>query len=268
MNVKLGEEVGYSIRFEDCYKEDTSIIFMTDGMALKQFLTSPDLADYSAIMIDEAHERSLHTDILFGLVKDVARYRKDLKIIISSATIEAQKFSEYFDNAKIISIPGRTFNVDLFYTKANEGDYLDASVLAVLQIHLTQKEGDILVFLTGQEEIEKCEEMLKNKIENTNYDAPDLIIAPIYANLPSDQQIKIFEETPKNARKVVIATNIAETSLTIDGIVYVIDCGLVKQNSYNPRTGMESLIVVPISKNAAKQRMGRAGRTKEGKCFR
>jgi pre-mRNA-splicing factor ATP-dependent RNA helicase DHX16 len=269
MNTKLGDEVGYSIRFEDCYSEETKILFMTDGMTLKQFLNSPDLEDFSVIMIDEAHERSLHTDILFGLVKDVIRFRKDLKLIISSATIEANKFSEYFDDAKIFYIPGRNFNVDIYYTKASEGDYLDATVLTILQIHLTQGEGDILAFLTGQEEIEKCEEMLRSRLENYNSnDMPELIIAPIYSNLPADQQIKIFETTPKNSRKVVIATNIAETSLTIDGIVYVIDCGLVKQNSYNPKTNMESLVVVSESKNAAKQRAGRAGRTKEGKCFR
>ncbi|CAM9175049.1 unnamed protein product [Chrysoparadoxa australica] len=269
MGVKLGDEVGYSIRFEDCSSESTIIKYMTDGMLLRELLTEPDLSSYSVMMIDEAHERTLHTDVLFGLVKDIARFRDDFRLVISSATLDAEKFSKFFDDAQIFIFPGRMFPVDIMYTKAPEADYLDAAVVTVLQIHITQKvPGDILVFLTGQEEIENCAELLTHRTRGLGSRIRELIICPIYANLPSEQQAKIFEPTAPNARKVVIGTNIAETSLTINGICYVIDTGFSKQKSYNPRTGMESLIVTPISKAAARQRSGRAGRTQPGKCFR
>ena len=265
---KLGNEVGYAIRFEDCTTERTVLKYMTDGMLLREFLGEPDLASYSAMMLDEAHERTLHTDILFGLLKDIARFRPDLKLLVSSATLDAAKFSEYFDDAPVFNIPGRRYPVDIMYTKAPEADYLEACVITVLQIHITQPKGDILVFFTGQEEIEAAQEALQQRTRGFGTKVPELIVLPIYANLPSDMQAKIFEATPPGARKVVLATNIAETSITIDGIIYVIDPGFAKQNSYNPRTGMESLIVTPVAKASANQRAGRAGRVAPGKCFR
>ncbi|GAB2227982.1 hypothetical protein Droror1_Dr00009811 [Drosera rotundifolia] len=268
MGVKLGHEVGYSIRFEDCTSDQTILKYMTDGMLLREFLGEPDLGGYSIIMVDEAHERTLSTDILFGLVKDVARFRPDLKLLISSATLDAEKFSDYFDSAPIFKIPGRRYPVEIHYTKAPEADYLDAAIVTVLQIHVTQSPGDILLFLTGQEEIEAAEEILKHRTRGLGTKIAELIICPIYANLPTDMQAKIFEPTPEGARKVVLATNIAETSLTIDGIKYVIDPGFCKLKSYNPRTGMETLLVTPISKASANQRAGRSGRTGPGKCFR
>ncbi|KDP35779.1 hypothetical protein JCGZ_10415 [Jatropha curcas] len=268
MGVKLGHEVGYSIRFEDCTSEKTVLKYMTDGMLLREFLGEPDLASYSVVMVDEAHERTLSTDILFGLVKDIARFRPDLKLLISSATLDAEKFSDYFDSAPIFKIPGRRFPVEIHYTRAPEADYLDAAIVTALQIHVTQPPGDILVFLTGQEEIETAEEILKHRTRGLGTKIAELIICPIYANLPTELQAKIFEPTPEGARKVVLATNIAETSLTIDGIKYVIDPGFCKMKSYNPRTGMESLLITPISKASAMQRAGRSGRTGPGKCFR
>lgn len=268
MSVKLGNEVGYSIRFEDCTSERTIIKYMTDGTLHREFLSEPDLQSYSVMIIDEAHERTLHTDILFGLVKDIARFRTDLKLLISSATLDAEKFSEFFDDAPIFRIPGRRFPVDIYYTKAPEADYVDACVISVLQIHATQPLGDILVFLTGQDEIETCQELLQDRVRRLGSKLRELIILPVYANLPSDMQAKIFDPTPPGARKVVLATNIAETSLTIDNIIYVIDPGFAKQNNFNSRTGMESLMVVPISKASANQRAGRAGRVAPGKCFR
>jgi len=268
MGVKLGNEVGYSIRFEDCTSERTVLKYMTDGMLLREFLGEPDLKSYSCMIIDEAHERTLHTDILFGLIKDIARFRPDLKLLISSATLDAEKFSEFFDDAPIFRIPGRRFPVDIMYTKAPEADYIDACVVTILQIHVTQPLGDILVFLTGQEEIETCQEILTDRTRKLGSKIKELVIVPIYANLPSDMQAKVFEPTPPGARKVVLATNIAETSLTIDNIIYVIDPGFNKQNSYNARTGMESLIITPVSKASANQRAGRAGRVAAGKCFR
>ena len=269
MGVKLGAEVGYSIRFEDATSEKTIIKYMTDGMLLREFLTEPDLASYSCIIIDEAHERTLHTDVLLGLVKDVVRFRADIKVIISSATVDAEKFSAYFDDAPIYNIPGRRFQVAHYHTKAPEADYVEASVITALQIHVTQETpGDILIFLTGQDEIEAAAEALSTRTRGLGSRVKELVICPIYASLPAESQGKIFEPAPAGGRKVVLATNIAETSLTIEGIVYVVDCGYVKQNSFNARTGMESLSVVPISKASAVQRAGRSGRTGPGKCFR
>ena len=265
---RLGGEVGYSIRFEDCTSEKTALKYMTDGMLLREFLTEPDLQSYSCLIIDEAHERSLHTDILFGLVKDIARFRPDLKLLISSATMDANKFSEYFDDAPIFNIPGRKFPVEVYHTSAPEANYLAAAITTIMTIHITQDKGDILLFLTGQDEIEQAQESLTQICKGLGSKIPELIVCPIYANLPSDMQSKIFDPTPDGARKVVLSTNIAETSITIDGVVFVIDPGFCKQNNYNPRTGMESLVVVPASRASANQRKGRAGRVAAGKCFR
>ncbi|CAA7038978.1 unnamed protein product [Microthlaspi erraticum] len=266
MGVKLGHDVGYSVRFEDCTSEKTVLKYMTDGMLLRELLGEPDLASYSVIIVDEAHERTLSTDILFGL--DMARLRPELKLLISSATMDAEKFSNYFDAAPIFKFPGRRYPVDISFLPAPEADYMDAAIVTVLQIHVSEPLGDILVFLPGQEEIENVEETLKSKIRGFGTKIRELIICPIYANLPSEVQAKVFEPTPEGARKVVLATNIAETSLTIDGIKYVVDPGFCKIKSYNPRNGIESLLVTPISKASATQRSGRAGRTGPGKCFR
>lgn len=268
MGVKLGHEVGYSIRFEDNTSDKTVLKYMTDGMLLRELLTEPDLGGYSVLMIDEAHERTVATDIACGLLKDIAKARPDLRLLISSATMDAQKFQKYFDDAPIFNIPGRRYPVDIHYTSQPEANYLAAAITTVFQIHITQGPGDILVFLTGQEEIEAAEQSLQETARKLGGKIPEMIIAPIYANLPSELQTKIFEPTPPGARKVVLATNIAETSLTIDGIVYVIDPGFVKENVFNPRTGMESLVVTPCSRASAAQRAGRAGRVGPGKCFR
>ncbi|TLD19918.1 hypothetical protein PspLS_09539 [Pyricularia sp. CBS 133598] len=268
MGVKVGNEVGYSIRFEDNTSDKTILKYMTDGMLLREFMTEPDLSSYSALMIDEAHERTVHTDILLALVKDLARERKDLKLLISSATMNAEKFASYFDDAPIFNIPGRRYPVDIYYTPAPEANYLSAAITTVFQIHTTQPKGDILIFLTGQDEIEAAEMQITETARKLGSRVKELVICPIYANLPSELQSKIFEPTPENARKVVLATNIAETSLTIDGIVYVIDPGYVKENVYNPATGMSNLVVVPCSRASANQRSGRAGRVGPGKCFR
>lgn len=268
VGVKVGNEVGYSVRFDDCSGDKTILKYMTDGMLLREFMTEPDLAGYSALMIDEAHERTVHTDILLALVKDLARERKDLKLLISSATMNAEKFAQYFDDAPIFNIPGRRYPVDIYYTPAPEANYLAAAITTVFQIHTTQGKGDILIFLTGQDEIEAAEQEIAETAKKLGSRIKELVICPIYANLPSELQSKIFEPTPEGARKVVLATNIAETSLTIDGIVYVIDPGYVKENVYNPATGMSNLVVVPCSRASANQRSGRAGRVGPGKCFR
>ncbi|XP_066146308.1 ATP-dependent RNA helicase DHX8 isoform X1 [Euwallacea fornicatus] len=265
---RLGQEVGYTIRFEDCTSPETIIKYMTDGMLLRECLMDLDLKGYSVIMLDEAHERTIHTDVLFGLLKQAVTKRPELKLIVTSATLDAVKFSQYFFEAPIFTIPGRTFPVAVLYTKEPETDYLDASLITVMQIHLREPPGDILLFLTGQEEIDTACEILYERMKSLGPEVPELIILPVYSALPSEMQTRIFEPAPPGSRKVVIATNIAETSLTIDGIFYVVDPGFVKQKVYNSKTGMDSLVVTPISQAQAKQRAGRAGRTGPGKCYR
>ncbi|UPQ97127.1 DEAH-box nuclear pre-mRNA splicing factor [Chloropicon primus] len=265
---RLGEEVGYAIRFEDRTSKDTVIKYMTDGMLLREVLLKETLHDYSVIILDEAHERTINTDVLFGLLKNLVQQRKDIKIIITSATLDAEKFSSYFFNCPIFTIPGRMFPVEILYTKDPEADYLDACLVTVMQIHLTEPEGDILVFLTGQEEIDTACEILYDRMKALGPAVPELIILPVYSALPSEMQTKIFDPAPEGSRKCVVATNIAEASLTIDGIYYVVDPGFAKQKVFNPKMGMDSLVVAPISKASARQRAGRAGRTGPGKCFR
>ncbi|KAI9822805.1 MAG: DEAH-box ATP-dependent RNA helicase prp22 [Phylliscum demangeonii] len=265
---RLGQEVGYTIRFEDCTSPATKIKYMTDGMLQREVLLDPDVKRYSVIMLDEAHERTIATDVLFGLLKKTLKRRPDLKVIVTSATLDADKFSEYFNRCPILTIPGRTFPVEIMYSREPETDYLDAALVTVMQIHLTEPPGDILLFLTGQEEIDTSCEILYERMKALGPNVPELVILPVYSALPSEMQSKIFEPAPPGCRKVVIATNIAETSITIDLIYYVIDPGFVKQNAYDPKLGMDSLVVTPISQAQAKQRAGRAGRTGPGKCFR
>lgn len=187
---------------------------------------------------------------------------------MTSATLNAEKFAAYFDDCPIFTIPGRTFPVEVLYTKEPESDYLDAALITVMQIHLSEPSGDILVFLTGSEEIETSAEILYERMKALGPSVPELIVLPIYSTLPSEMQSRIFEPAPPGARKCVLATNIAETSITIDGIYYVVDPGFSKQNAYDPRLGMDSLVVTPISQAQANQRSGRAGRTGPGKCYR
>lgn len=265
---KLGQEVGYSIRFEDCTSQETVIKYMTEGMLMREYLADNKLLKYSAIMLDEAHERTINTDVLFGLLKALLKKRKEFKVIVTSATLDAEKFSNYFFECPIFTIPGRTFPVEILYTKEPESDYLEAALLTVMQIHLSEPEGDILLFLTGQEEIDTGCEVLFQRIKSLGALAPELIILPVYGALPSEMQSRIFEPAPPGSRKCVIATNIAEASLTIDGIYYVVDPGFCKQKAYNPKVGMDSLIVIPCSQASARQRAGRAGRTGPGKCYR
>lgn len=279
MGKKLGHEVGYNVRFDNCTTPEKTIIeYMTDGMLLRKALQDPELAEYSCMIIDEAHERSTSTDIALAILKSQIEEGSKMKLLVSSATMNAQAFSDYFGGAPIFNIPGRRFPVDIHYTSQAEASYLAAAVTTVMQIHLSQplqtrvgdqiQPADILVFLTGQEEIDSAAESLQETMRKLGKAAPELIICSIYANLPSSEQAKIFEPTPRGARKVVLATNIAETSVTIDGIIYVIDPGFVKENVYNARTQMESLVVTPCSRASAGQRAGRAGRTAPGKCFR
>ncbi len=282
MDVTLGKTVGYTIRFEDISDPNETVLkFLTDGMLLREAMSDPLLSRYSCIVLDEAHERTLATDVLMGLLMEVLPKRKkgskhgELKVVVMSATLDAEKFQEYFGGAPLMKVPGRTFPVEVFYTAEPERNYVEAATRTAIQIHQCEGPGDILVFLTGEQEIEQACEEIRLGAQDMGKDASELVVYPLYSSLPPAQQRKIFTPAPgpkvvggKPGRKVVVSTNIAETSLTIDGIVYVIDPGFSKQKVYNPRIRVESLLVSPISRASARQRSGRAGRTRPGKCFR
>lgn len=284
MHCKVGEEVGYSIRFEDLTSASTRIKFPTDGMLLREALVDPLLSRYSVIMVDEAHERSLSTDVLLGILKKIRKKRPELRIIISSATLQAEDFLQFFAGdefqkdaepgdmggsiGRIISLEGRMYPVDMLFLDSPAEDYVERAVKTVFDIHGQEAEGDVLIFLTGREEIDRAVQQISERAASLHPKAPSLLALPLYAGLTTDQQMYVFEPPPENTRKVIVSTNIAEASVTIDGIVYVIDCGFAKLRAYNPSTGIETLTAVPISKASATQRAGRAGRTKPGKCFR
>ncbi|KAI4331886.1 hypothetical protein L6164_016837 [Bauhinia variegata] len=272
METELGDKVGYAIRFEDVTGPNTIIKYMTDGVLLRETLKDSDLDKYRVVVMDEAHERSLNTDVLFGILKKVVAQRRDFKLIVTSATLNAEKFSNFFGSVPIFHIPGRTFPVNILYSKTPCEDYVEAAVKQAMTIHITSPPGDILIFMTGQDEIEAAcyslAERMEQMISSSKKAVSKLLILPIYSQLPADLQAKIFEKAEDGARKCIVATNIAETSLTVDGIFYVIDTGYGKMKLYNPRMGMDALQVFPASRAAADQRAGRAGRTGPGTCYR
>ncbi|OQU86122.1 probable pre-mRNA-splicing factor ATP-dependent RNA helicase DEAH9 isoform X2 [Sorghum bicolor] len=286
VGVKLGEEVGYTIRFEDQTNPGMTMIkFLTDGVLIREMMEDPLLTKYSVIMVDEAHERSISTDMLLGLLKKIQRRRPELRLIISSATIEARSMSTFFNIRRknsllgssddlpspepaILSVEGKGYTVEIHYVEEPVSDYLQAAVNTVLLIHEKEPPGDILVFLTGQDDIEGAVKLLNEEIQHLGRHYLDLLILPLYSGLPRGDQDLIFAPTSKGKRKVVLSTNIAETSLTLEGVVYVVDSGFSKQKCYNPISDIESLVVAPISKASARQRAGRAGRVRPGKCFR
>lgn len=271
MNVRLGAEVGYSIRFDDETSDTTRVKFMTDGVLVRECLRDRLLSRYNIIVLDEAHERSISTDLLFGLLKQIVVERpKDFKILVTSATLDFKKFSAFFNNAPVIQVPGRTYPVDIYHAKQLQimgksgplSMYIQSTLETIQQIHDTEPlDGHVLVFLTGREEIESVCQTLEEILDHVR-------ILPLYGALQAHQQARIFEPVAPGIRKIIIATNIAETSLTVDGIRFVVDAGFVKQKVYDPIRSIESLVVVPISKVSAQQRAGRAGRTSSGKCFR
>jgi ATP-dependent RNA helicase DDX35 len=286
MGVNLGEEVGYTIRFEDHTTSGvTSVKFLTDGVLIREMMEDPLLTKYSVIMIDEAHERSISTDILLGLLKKIQRRRPELRLIISSATIEAKTMSNFFNSSKkrhapegstpgpklepaILSVEGRGFSVKIHYVEEPVSDYIRSVVSTILLINEREPPGDVLVFLTGQEDIETAIKLLEEEAHSNQKNSSGLLPLPLYSGLSRSEQELIFTPTPRGKRKVILSTNIAETSLTLEGVVYVIDSGFSKQKFYNPISDIESLVVAPISKASARQRSGRAGRVRPGKCYR
>ncbi|KAI5784672.1 P-loop containing nucleoside triphosphate hydrolase protein [Geopyxis carbonaria] len=309
MGVTLGDEVGYSIRFEDVTSARTRIKYMTDGMLLREILVDPLLTRYGVVMVDEAHERSISTDILLGVLKKIRRKRKDLRLVVSSATLQAERFKEFFEEgeetakvkeakgkekekegeakgkevegkgketakeedgpvARIVSIEGRCYPVDILYLEEPTEDYVERALQTVFDIHLKEGDGDILIFLTGRDEIERAVAAITERSTTLHPRAPKLLPFPLYAGLPTDEQLSIFSPAPPHSRKAIFATNIAEASVTIDGVAFVVDCGFVKLRAFDAATGIDALAAAPVSKAAATQRAGRAGRTKPGKCFR
>lgn len=285
MRVQLGAEVGYSIRFEDLTRSGvTKIKYMTDGVLLREMMQDPLLSRYSVIMVDEAHERSVSTDMLLGLLKKIQRRRPELRLIIASATMDARSMADFFDTSAervpqsvdglpnrqpaVISVEGRSFSVHIHYLEEPVEDYTRAAVSTCLQIHQIESPGDILLFLTGQDEVDAAVQSIYDEARALSGAALGILAVPLYAGLPRSDQELVFGPTPRGKRKIIVATNIAETSVTVPGIVYVLDCGFSKQRFYNPETDVEALVTAPISRASAQQRAGRAGRVRPGKCYR
>ncbi|ANB15915.1 Dhr2p [Sugiyamaella lignohabitans] len=272
MGVPLGEKVGYTVRFQNKSGPATHIKYLTDGMLLRELMLDSDLKRYSTIILDEAHERTVLTDLLMGLLKRLLDKRRGskrpLKLIVMSATLDAEKFSKFFNNAEILYVEGKMYPVQRYYLSKPIDDIVDGVVQTVVQINMSELTGDILAFLPGQDEIDKSVDRLQAIATSLPKEAPLIVPVPLYASLPPAQQQKAFEKLPARRRKIILATNIAETSLTIPGVRYVVDSGLRKVRVWKPSLGLDTLFTTPISQASAAQRMGRAGREAPGKCYR
>ena len=263
----LGTSVGYKIRFTDKTSKNAYIKIMTDGILLAETQKDPYLSEYDTLIVDEAHERSLNIDFILGILKTLLIKRKDLKLIITSATIDTEKFSKAFNNAPVIEVSGRMYPVDVHYMPLTDEDtdddapsYVEKAVEAVDFLHHHFPKGDILIFMPTQQDILETREIL----EGRKY--PNVVVMPLFARLTAKEQTNVFSNI--SGRKIIVATNIAETSITIPGIKYVIDTGLARIPKYTPRTRTTSLRVSPISKSSADQRKGRCGRVENGVCIR
>ena len=265
--------VGYKMRFEDKTDSSTKIKIMTDGILLQEMKLDPWMSKYSVVMVDEAHERSLNIDFVLGLLKRVLHARPEFKVIVSSATMNAEAFSSYFGNCPIVNIDTITYPVSVIYdppaipastSSPAASDALLNKIESTIQRVLSNKvNGDILIFLPGEKIIKDC----MQKLYKSSF-SRKIHIIPLYGRLAKEEQERVFDSAPLGKKKVIISTNIAETSVTIPGITVVIDSGLAKLNFYNPRTFTSSLIETPVSKASCNQRKGRAGRTQEGTCYR
>ncbi|OXA52772.1 putative ATP-dependent RNA helicase DHX35 [Folsomia candida] len=283
MGAVLGDEVGYAIRFDEKFNpKTTKVKYLTEGLLIREMMSDPLLRQYSVIMLDEVHERTVNSDILMGLLRKILKARKDLKLIVSSATVDAEELKLFFElkskkskdrktkeTSVILSVSGRTYPIEICFSIDPVPDYVKESVNTVVKIHEREDRGDILVFLTGQDEVDTAVSLLmQHSTTMKERGGLEMTVLPMYGSLPARDQLKVFQYPPKGHRKVVVCTNIAETSITISGIVYVVDCGFVKMRWFNPESFTDSLVVVPTSKASAEQRAGRAGRTKPGKVYR
>ncbi|KAG5718719.1 putative ATP-dependent RNA helicase prh1 [Termitomyces sp. T112] len=287
-NTRVGELVGYSVRFDERFSRETRIKYMTDGMIVRELLSDPMLSQYSVVIVDEAHERTLRTDLLISNLKTIQRERNrlgegnrkgkenanklnPLRIVIMSATLDAEKFSRFFDNAKILYVKGRQYPVKIYHAFEGQTDYVDSAMRTFFQIHIDQPAGDVLIFLPGQEDIESLEKSIRLFANQLPKDEKEVLICPMYAAQAPGQNTKVFVPTPLNTRKCILSTNIAETSITIPGVRYVIDTGMCKEKQYLAKKtggGFDTLLTKAITKSSAMQRAGRAGREGTGVCFR
>ncbi|KAI8939686.1 hypothetical protein NX059_003445 [Plenodomus lindquistii] len=292
-------KVGYSVRFDNSTGPNTKIKFLTEGMLLQEMLRDPMMLQYSAIVVDEVHERSVNVDLILGFLRNLVSGIEDgstkkrenpLKVVVMSATADVESLVKFFDesqpgpkpeqmgskstenNASVVStcfVEGRQYPVKVICTPEPVQDWVESALKVIFQIHYKEQlPGDILVFLTGQDTIEALEKLVNDYAEGMDKDVPKLLALPLFAALPQYAQQRIFAPTPYRTRKVILATNIAETSVTVPGVRYVIDCGKSKIKQFRNRLGLESLLVKPISKSAAIQRKGRAGREAPGQCYR
>ena len=264
MGEPLGRSVGYKIRFQDKSSSLSYIKIMTDGMLLAETQSDPRLMTYDTLIIDEAHERSLNIDFLLGITRTLLAARPELRLVVTSATLDTEKFSRAFEGAPVIEVGGRMFPVEVEYhpgavSPGGDEDYVDMAVKAVSRLKKAKRGGDILIFMPTELDIlETCE-----RLEGRRYTGTTVL--PLFARLPAAQQGRVYGVT---GSKIVVATNVAETSLTIPGIKYVIDTGLARISQYQPGTRINSLPVSGISRSSADQRMGRCGRVREGVCIR
>lgn len=282
---EVGGEVGYTVRFDSrADRQRTRIKYITDGMLLREAMADPLLSAYDVVILDEVHERSVQTDILCAVAKAAqaerrARGRALLKVLLMSATLDAEAFGAYFGGAPCLRIEGRAFPVTVLYTYEPVSDYVEAAVQTVVQIHEDEATkpslpgpraigGDVLVFLPGQEDIFAAGRLLRARAEALAPSAPALLVCELFAALSPAAQLRALAPAHGDVRKVILATNIAETSLTIPGVQFVVDSGVAKVRAYSARKAMDVLAVTPVSRASARQRAGRAGRDGPGKCFR
>lgn len=273
LNCQIGSTVGFTVRFDDHTDEnETHIKYMTEGILIRELMSEPLLDSYSIIMVDEVHERSVNTDILLALLKRILERRNDLKLILSSATIDPTSLAKFFSTNAILKVQGKSYPIQIYHMSQPVADYVKASIDTVIRIHEEELPGDILVFLTGSDEVSEVVSSLMDYVHEEKKNQTDrrqkLFVLPLHSSLPSRDIFKVFDTLPRSLRKVVVATNVAEASVTIPNITYVVDCGFVKMKFYSPITCSDSLVVVPISKSSAVQRAGRAGRTRAGKVYR
>ncbi len=259
LNCQLGKEVGYKVRFDDSTSDSTAVKFMTDGILLAETIGDKRLTQYDTLIIDEAHERSLNIDFILGYLKNLLKIRPDVKIIISSATLDAENFSAFFNNAPVVEVEGRTYPVEDFFMEPEEEEDLSSHILrAVKWIGEVDRAGDILIFLPGEREISEAADTLTGQ----HWKQTDVL--PLFARMGVSEQRKIFSPGPN--RRIILATNVAETSITIPRIHYVIDSGLARISRFNPGNQVQELQVEQISRASAMQRRGRCGRIAEGIC--
>ena len=263
LDVPLGGAVGYAVRFDERGSKDTLVRLVTDGLLLAEIRRDPLLRRYDTVIVDEAHERSLNIDFLLGCLHRILPRRPDLKLVITSATIDPERFSEHFGGAPIVEVSGRTYPVEVRYRPPREEDELLDTLADTVEELLGERDGDVLAFFSGEREIRDAAELLTGRL------GPDVEVLPLYSRLAAAEQQKVFgRKKSRQPRRVVLATNVAETSLTVPGIRFVVDTGLARISRYSTRLKVQRLPIEPISRASADQRKGRCGRVADGICVR